>query len=243
MDYLNLVHSLSFVEKKEDKSFNFIWNARSTNKKTGDVPTLYIGHTKEEAWGSCEGCELRGEGCYAWSGSVKMGAASARRAFHNGADKSLSYALTHKNKEAKMLRISAIGDIGRCSHIQAQEIKDASISHNIPIVGYTHHWREPSVEDKWKGFLMASCESIEDADRAVSRGWRATCLVPENQDSSFVSKEGNKVVICPAQTQAKKGITLTCNDCRLCNASKSKLAPIIGFQVHGAQKNKAKVWT
>lgn len=232
MNYSNIVDSL------EESSLNFIWNAQSTNRKTGNVPTLYIGHTKEEAWDSCSGCNLRGNGCYAWSGSVAIGASSTRKAFKKGQDKTLAYAMEHKHKKAKMLRVSAIGDIGRCSSSQAKEIIDTAQKHGLNLVGYTHHWREAKVSTKWKGKLMASCERLQDADEAVSKGWRATCLVPSTQSKSFLSPNGNKVVICPAQTAEAAGKTLTCNDCRLCDASRL-LAPIIGFQVHGSQLEKA----
>jgi hypothetical protein len=232
MNYNNILESLESTS--EEKDFNLIWNARASNVKTGNVPTLFIGHTKQEAWESCDGCKLRGNGCYAWSGSVNIGSSSTRRAFSRGANKTLSYALQNRHKAARMVRVSAIGDIGRCSSAQATEIKNTIAQSKLELVGYTHHWREERVAKNWRGSLMASCEKIDDADLAVSQGWRATTIVPENSPHTFISPSGNKVVVCPAQTKGN----ITCNQCRLCNGSK-KAAPIIAFIAHGNQMEKA----
>ena len=232
MNYDNILESLESLSEEQD--FNLIWNARATNVKTGNVPTLFIGHTKQEAWESCNGCNLRGNGCYAWSGSVNIGASSTRRAYSKGADKSLSYALKNRHINARMVRVSAIGDIGRCSTKQSIEIKNAIAESKLELVGYTHHWREEKVANNWRGSLMASCEKIEDADIAVGQGWRATAIVPEGTANTFTSPAGNKVVVCPAQTKSN----ITCNQCRLCNGSK-KAAPIIAFIAHGNQMEKA----
>ena len=232
MNYDNILESLQSFS--EEKDFNLIWNAKATNVKTGNVPTLFIGHTKQEAWESCNGCNLRGNGCYAWSGSVNIGASSTRRALAKGADKTLSYALKNRHVNARMVRVSAIGDIGRCSSKQASEIKEAIGKTKLELVGYTHHWREERVAKNWRGSLMASCEKINDADLAVSQGWRATTIVDEKSPHTFISPAGNKVVICPAQTKNN----ITCNQCRLCNGSK-KAAPIIAFIAHGNQMEKA----
>jgi hypothetical protein len=228
------------IDLSEDH-FNLIWNARSRNKKTGDVPTLYIGYTKQEAWESCNGCPLRGNGCYAWSGSVNIGASSTRKARNNGADKTLSYAIANRHPNARMIRLSAIGDIGRCSSHQATEIKETISRSGLQLVGYTHHWIETKVANNWKGTLMASCETIADADFAVSQGWRATCIVSKDTVKPFKSPAGNRVVVCPAQTAALLGKTVTCNSCRLCDASKTNLSPIVAFIVHGNQSEKVKL--
>lgn len=211
---------------------NVLFTAQSKNSKTGNVPTAWVGESKEEAWNSCEGCSLRGNGCYAWRGSVQLGFLNVARANRNGADKSLEFALENRHKDAKMFRLTAIGDIGRCGDEIAASILSKIDEAGLEPVGYTHHWREENVAETWKGVLMASCETEDDADLAVSQGWRATMIVDESVNQSFYTKAGNKVVICPAQT--KKGIT--CNDCRLCNGKK-KAAPIIAFQVHGKASN------
>lgn len=207
---------------------NLLFTAQSKNSKTGNVPTAWVGESKEEAWGSCEGCSLRGNGCYAWNGRVQFGFLNIVRSNRNGADKSIEFALENRHKDAKMFRLTGIGDIGRCGDDIAASILSKIDDAGLEPVGYTHHWREDAVADTWKGVLMASCETEADADLAVSQGWRATMIVNENVSKSFYTKAGNKVVICPAQT--KEGVT--CNDCRLCNGEK-KAAPIVAFQVHG----------
>ena len=57
---------------------NVIATPTSSNRKTGNVPTLWVGKTEEEAKESCSGCGLISK-CYAWSGAVRFGAISARK--------------------------------------------------------------------------------------------------------------------------------------------------------------------
>lgn len=211
---------------------DILWTAKSRNSKTGNMPTAWVGSTKEEAWDSCEGCSLRGNGCYAWSGSVRMGHGGLLRAAANGADRSLEWALENRHKGARNVRLTGIGDIGRCGKDKADAIVERIQQEGLGILGYTHHWREESVAEAWKGRLMASCETAEDADKAVAEGWRATMIVSEDTARTFKTEAGNRVSVCPAQL--REG-SIDCNNCRLCDASRD-LAPVIAFIVHGNKK-------
>lgn len=220
------------TDAKEKEVMNILWTAQSRNAKTGNIPTAWVGETREEAWGSCEGCTLRGTGCYAWSGSVRMGHTNLLRSAASGQDRSLNHALENRHKSARNVRLTGIGDIGRCGKEMADQIVERIEAEGLGIVGYTHHWRENDVAEAWKGRLMASCETADDADAAVAAGWRATMIVGENTPRTFKTAAGNRVSVCPAQLREGD---IDCNNCRLCDASRD-LVPIIAFIVHGNKK-------
>lgn len=202
-----------------------LWSARSTNAKTGDVPTAWIGDTIEAARATCAGCPLLDAGCYAWTGSPRMAFASIRR---SARDTSLPHALRKRAKSARMVRVSAIGDIGGEGTATRDDIVARVKAVGLAIVGYTHRWRDAATRDVWRGLLMASCDTPGDADRARSEGWRAAVVLPSDAPARSVTPAGHTVVVCPAQTSDGR---VTCNTCRLCDASKP--GPIVGFREHG----------
>ena len=213
---------------------NILWTATSKNIKTGNIPTAWAGKDKTEARESCKGCKLLGNGCYAWAGSPSFVHVLINKVINRGEERSLEYALRNRSKTAKSVRLTGIGDIGRCGKKQADEIVAKIKQEGLGILGYTHHWREKIVEKAWKGRLMASCESESDADFAVSKGWRATMIVNQDSPKSFKTAGGNRVTVCPAQLRENE---INCNDCRLCDASRD-IVPIVAFMVHGNGKNK-----
>jgi hypothetical protein len=74
---------------------------------------------------------------------------------------------------------------------------------------------------------MASTETLADADRAAREGWRVSVVVPADHPRLSRTPEGRAVVVCPEQASGR----VTCNDCRLCDASKA--GPVIAFREHG----------
>jgi len=206
------------------------WSSRSRNSKTGDVPTAWIGSSFGAAKKSCSGCSLLEKGCYAYGGSPLLGHLSVTRTQMQKPDNyKLEYALNHRNKKARMVRVTALGDIGRSGRAVADAVVAEIKASGLALVGYTHHWREPAVIAAWHGRLMASCDDMEAADQAVSNGWRACVTVPSNHPRISETPEGRKVVVCPAQV--KEDHSITCNTCRLCDGSKA--GPIISFRAHG----------
>lgn len=215
---------------------NLIFTARSSNRKTGDVPTAWIGANEEEARESCAGCPLLGGGCYAWIGAVRFGAISARKsAVKRPARYTLAAAIKGAARSARMLRLTGIGDIGRSGVALADQVVSEAKAAGLAPVGYTHHWRESGVADAWRGRLMANTESAVDADRAVDAGWRATVIVSADAPRVSATPAGRKVIVCPAQAAEDRGVT--CNTCRLCDASKP--GPVIAFRAHGNQAAQA----
>ena len=209
--------------------FAVLWTARSRNRKTGDVPTAWIGADMREARESCSGCPLLDDGrCYSWSGATQLAAGSARK---NAARQPHRYtmgaALAQRVASARMVRVTGLGDIGRSGRALADEIVTTAARAGLALVGYSHHWREPAVADAWRGRLMASTETLADADRAVREGWRASVVVPADHPRLSRTPEGRPVVVCPEQATGR----VTCNECRLCDASRP--GPVIAFREHG----------
>jgi len=88
-------------------------------------------------------------------------------------------------------------------------------------VGYTHQWEALPEDSFLKTILMASADSLAEASKAQSMGWR-TFRVGESPEPGEVS--------CPAS--AEMGKRVKCADCGLC-AGAFRQAKNITIQPHG----------
>lgn len=78
--------------------------------------------------------------------------------------------------------------------------------------GYTHQWARP--EFAWlRDYLMASCDSVFEADTARADGWRRF-RVARLGDSGKMAGE----ISCPASKEAGK--RTTCERCALCDGAR-----------------------
>jgi hypothetical protein len=82
--------------------------------------------------------------------------------------------------------------------------------------GYTHQWRTARA-DAYKGFVMASCDSLADVVEAEARGWRGFYVAPADGTADPVP---GAMIHCPAS--AERGKRLTCADCLACGGADSK---------------------
>jgi hypothetical protein len=73
--------------------------------------------------------------------------------------------------------------------------------------GYTHQWR--TCDPRWKGYLMASVETVADQAIARAAGWRTFRVGTDPQSA--------REVVCPASAEA--GYKTTCSHCRLCSGT------------------------
>ena len=176
-----------------------MWFLSRTNPKTGIVPTMAVGRTRDQSMDSCEGCPMRpkkrgGNGeCYAHSGKVAQGHKSMIRAadrwdkltpqqqdskpLKERRDYSLKTALllAHKESPAKMARLGSIGDPGALPLAYLQKAAGFIRARGLDVVGYTHHWR---AKPELAGLLMASCDDLSQADDALALGFRAAVVLP-----------------------------------------------------------------
>ncbi len=227
-----------------EESLQYI--ARSSNTKTGVVPTQYIGNTREESEETCRICPLwSDETCYAQDGSVQMGHSSLLRAVRKGADRSLRTALYDSHRGAKYVRNGAIGDPGSIAPPVYKEHEELCRTEGFGVLSYTHQWYLPHAEHL-KGHALASCDTALDVQESVGAGWRAAVHVDENDTTMFgatiaekpqgtVSMNGTEVkyFLCPAQRETKKPVL--CNDCGLCDGTRSTKYNTIVFIEHRRQ--------
>lgn len=212
---------------------------RSHNAKTGDVPTVWIGVTKEEAKASCDAveCELRPwldlskVKCYAWNGMVAVGLQSmAKKVAAGGEVPEISEQLAKRASTARIIRVSAIGDPAVMSWGWWYALRRLARKHDLQILAYTAGWRK---RPDLAGWAMASCKSLEEVEEAQLLGFRAAVVSTSVKplDKGLVDLSGKKMIVCPYISMKARGVTpMTCNSCRLCDGS--RLGPTIVFPGH-----------
>jgi hypothetical protein len=150
------------------------------------------------------------------------------KAHAKGKNYTLRGALATASKAAKMVRLGSIGDPAGLSPLDGAYIREAVKREGLALIGYTHGWALDKSR-RWKGSIMASCDTLAQADQAIADGWRATVVLPHDHTARvFETPDGHKGVVCPAMLQPE---IVTCNTCRLCDGSKA--GPVIGFPDHG----------
>lgn len=220
--------------------------ARSSNVKTGDIPTVWVGRSLAESRESCDGCPLLESGdCYAQYGSPSFAIASVRRAAKRAKSwrrYTIHRALADRAPSARFVRFSALGDTARADRAQVEEALAATDAAGLAVVGYTHFYRERRAA-YLRGRLMASVQSIDEAREANARGWRAAIVMPAGTTGTLRDDAGNVFAVeCPAIAAARYGKTFTCNDCAstkrgaLCDASRD--LPNVYFADHGPRARK-----
>lgn len=228
-------------------SVDILYTAKSRNEKIGNVPQMWIGSSTEQTVKSCleSGCPLLSKRyggqdgqvsptlklkpCYAYNGRTYASAKSVHRAFEKGKDYSLENAIARSARMAKIFRVTGLGDPSIVPPSKAKRFTQKVREAGMKVKGFTAGWR---IAKHWKGILMASTYTLEQADEAIAKGWRASTVLPSDfigtgrKKNQFVTPAGNKGVVCPQQM----GSAVDCNTCRLCVAENK--GPIIGFINH-----------
>lgn len=116
------------------------------------------------------------------------------------------------------LRVAAYGDPGAVPMHVWEPLLDVTPAWT----SYTHQWRW--LPDVYKGFCMASVDSVEEQALAASRGWRTYRVRAE--DEPMLATE----VVCPASDDGGKRVK--CSDCALCRGT-SRAAKHVVIAAHG----------
>lgn len=160
------------------------------------------------------------------------------------------------------MRLHTVGD---CSTDEAARIVSAACERYMQRGGgkvwtYTHAWRLVAREAWGAVSVLASCETVADAQLAHVRGYASAIVVEKFEGEKLYKIEGEEpplnldnpgesvretvirqepsslsVLPCPAQTRHR-----TCSDCGLCFNDERLLASglTIGFEIHGLNVTK-----
>lgn len=224
-----------------DAETGALWRGKSSNRKTGNTLSLWVGETREASKASCEGCPLLvSKKCYAQnglpgiahSGMVKAAARKGREA--GGYTLAASAAKADRGMYA---RVSQIGDAARLDRGSFRAAVTYIRRHFAGVLSYTHMWREVAARGD-ADLFTASTGSLEEADEALAAGFaRATVVLPWDayrDGPTFTTPEGANGVICPElYNEHVKGRKLSCQDCGMCDPSR-KGPEVIGFPDHSA---------
>ncbi len=200
----------------------------SQNRKTGDmvqvwimrsdVPPLFAFQTDKDC-SVCGDCRLRkdAEGhriCYV---ELHKGLTNIWRSWEKGQYPRLfEYPEAASIMSVKPVRLGAYGEP---TAIPYEVMKPLVL--NIPVMtGYTHQWQKPFALP-WRGILQASCDTRDEARKAVDAGWHYYRVIADKDDVQ------ENEFLCPAQSGP-----VQCATCGLCSGKAANITAI----VHGLGK-------
>ena len=212
---------------------------KSKNAKIGNVSTTY------QSTVHCVDCPLKNNGCYAEGGTV----AYTKRRLDKAVRADRASPLRSAQHEARgidalkikgqALRIHTSGD---CPSTETTRVVASAAQRFMARGGgqawtYTHAWRRVQ-RRTWRNVsVLASCETTEDARKAIAKGYAPAMVVERFDGPKAFELDGIKLIPCPAQTRDN----VTCESCRLCwNADALHARGTgIAFEAHGASKKRA----
>lgn len=213
------------------------WIPTTTNRKTGNVPTAFVGRSREESKKSCAGCPLLGKDCYSQKGVVAVSHNSMLKSVAKRGERaySLRSALERRSIGAKFVRFTAIGDGARCNPEEVRAAHDTARSEGLGWLAYTHFWREALANGLQKMFVASV--DISEVDAAIDAGFSRAAVTVEwdfyaRGERTLTLPSGRKGIVCPALSAHAKDKRLTCNDCGLCDPAR-KGPDFVMFPDHG----------
>lgn len=208
----------------------------SGNKKTGPIPVSTSSRS------TCPTCPLKGNGCYAESGPLRLHWNMVSNATR-GTDLEQFCNEVRALPKRQLWRWAQAGDLPGCNDL----IDEAALGQLVQAnrgrrgFGFTHYDAGIAANAaaltsaNTNGFtLNLSANNLEDADRlaALDVGPVAV-VVPTGTTKPLRTPQGRFVAICPA-TQRDD---VTCATCGICAHPTRKA--IIGFPAHGSGAQKA----
>ena len=211
----------------------------SGNVKIGRLSTTLAGTV------SCVDCTLRGRGCYAETGMVGIhvrrlnAKVRARKASPVRQAEHEARGIDALRAVGQGLRIHTSGD---CPTTESARIVADAAGRFMAHGGgkawsYTHAWRRVPRKAWGAVSVLASVETLDDAVRAIRRGWATARVVPNFPSEKAWDEGGVRWIPCPAQTRDD----VTCDSCRLCwdDAKLRTIKAGVAFEAHGSSKRKA----
>lgn len=125
--------------------------------------------------------------------------------------------LDYTKMRGRIIRIGAYGDCSSLPYEYVEKITKIASG----FMNYTHGYK--NCDQRFKNIAMASCETIDDALDAQSKGWRTFRVIMPNEP--LLENE----TLCPNS----KNANITCNMCLKCNGANGKSKQNIVVVRHG----------
>ena len=209
----------------------------SRNAKTGMIPVSI------SAEKTCPmSCPLKGKGCYAEMGPLAI---HWRRLSKGTGPSAVSFSqfcvAISKLPEGQIWKHNEAGDLQSDDAINiSQKSLRKLVLANKGKAGFTYTHYSPTTGSNGdlvrrankNGFTVnLSADNERAADEYMKLGVGPVVMVcKSDQNTNFVTKGGNRVVICPNVTNG-----VQCKDCKLCQRANRSV--VIGFPAHGSRKN------
>ena len=186
----------------------------SGNSKTGPIPVSTTSRN------SCpEACELKGAGCYAESGPLRLHWDAVGEG--RGYDLDRFCDEISKLPKRQLWRYGQAGDLpGDGINIDCDSLdKIVQASRGRSGFAFTHY--------------PPTADNLDEADELAELSiGPVVVLLPEDQKKPVKTAGGRLVVVCPATVTKDM-------DCSVCGICAKQRKAIVGFPVHGTSKRKA----
>lgn len=249
----------------------------SNNEKTGPCTGSYAAQAScPDGKNSSYRCPLLGSGCYAESGNVNLTTSRLNKAAgftYTGGSKTTTPEDVARSEAAAFeaaykdwlksrgpvtkhhaVRIHVVGD---CCTPESARILSKAVEpyyQSIPnggssIWAYTHAWMDvPRSAWSSKISILASCDTVGDAKKAMSRGWAVAMVIQryvmregKSLGAAVPLTNGMKMIPCPFEVGRHIGKKdVKCVDCKLCWKEDflRKNKAFIAFAAHGKTAEK-----
>jgi hypothetical protein len=201
------------------------WVSISRDKKIGKVMASY------SPLDTCpDSCGFKTGGCYGWAlfyirilgEKIDDGRINIRNVFS---------AMDGSRRKARIARHRIVGDIvgdAKETYDECRYIEDQGLIN----IGYTHNWEADDAQIL-KDDFRASCNSIEEAEKAISMGWGVTLSVFGNKVPKKTEIAGQSAFLCPARHGVAGKKDINCDSCTLCRIDDKTRNKIVMFETHG----------
>lgn len=202
----------------------------SVNTKIGDMAATYLPIAS-----TCSStCPHKGNGCYAQMGNVGFQVmrlervTQGKKAYDIIRQEAREIAKRGDEANGRTLRLHVSGDVR--TDAATRLLGKAARKWDGQVYAYTHGWRQIKRSSWRKISVLASCESVTQAQQAWKRGYAAAVIVPEHKTDKAYMVGDMKVIPCPQQTRE-----ITCEKCGLCMKDKMlhNQKAVIAFAAHG----------
>jgi len=195
------------------------------------------------SWESCpDSCPLKLKGCYTYGGPLALHARKVTEGSRG--DEWEDFILKMRAlPRGRKVRYNQSGDLpGFNESIDIEKLEELTKvvkERNLQVWTYSHKWKslkniKAIKRANEEGLIInLSANSLDDVDRLQKHKIPIAVVVPSDSPNTLYTKNGVKIVICPAQRENKNkdGGKITCEMCMLCYQGKRSCA--VGFKSHG----------